>query len=184
MPYNFTSLKQKVSETEAWLRKEYQGVRTGRATPALLDSVIVEAYGAKVPVSQVAAVTVEDPRTLRVTPWDGGQVKDIEKAIAVSNLGLSAATDERGVRVMFPELTTERRTALGKILREKLEQARRALRGERDKVWSDIQEKERTSAIGKDEKFRYKEEMEKIIRDGDEKLEAAAARKEQEIATS
>jgi ribosome recycling factor len=82
---------------------------------------------------------------------------------------------------MFPELTAERRSALVKVLKEKLEQAKITLRGERDVVWSDIQEKERTSAIGKDEKFRYKEEMEKIVTDGTRALEEAAKRKEQEI---
>src|SRR3989344_4120951 len=116
MPYNFTPLKQKVSETEQWLVKEYQGIRTGRATPALLDSVMVESYGSKLPVNQVAAVTTEDARTLRVSPWDAAQVKQIEKAIISSNLGLSVAVDERGLRVMFPELTAERRTSLIKIL--------------------------------------------------------------------
>ena len=181
MPYNFTPLKQKVSETQLWLTKEYQGIRTGRATPALLDGVFVESYGSKLPINQVAAIVVEDARTLRISPWDSSQVKQIEKAIVISNLGLSVAIDDRGLRVMFPELTSERRASLVKVLKEKLEQARRALRGERDKVWSDIQEKERGSELSKDEKFRYKEEMEKIIGEGDEKLEAAAKRKEQEI---
>ena len=182
MPYNFSPLKQKVKDAESWLQKEYQGIRTGRATPALLDSVYVDSYGARLPINQVAAIATEDARTLRITPWDAAQVKMIEKAIVASNLGLSVALDDKGVRVMFPELTAERRTSLMKIVKERLEQARVTLRGERDEVWKDIQEQERDGKIGKDEKFRYKDEMEKIISEGDTKLEAASKRKDQEIA--
>ena len=183
MPYNFTPLKQKITETEEWLRREFLSIRTGRATPALLDTITVESYGSRLPINQIAAVATEDARTLRIVPWDATQVKGIEKAIVSSNLGLSVAIDEKGIRVMFPDLTAERRTSLMKIVKERLEQARVTLRGERDRAWSDIQAEERQSTISKDEKFRYKEEMEKLMREGDMKLEAAALRKEQEIAS-
>ncbi|OGG46989.1 ribosome recycling factor [Candidatus Kaiserbacteria bacterium RIFCSPHIGHO2_01_FULL_49_13] len=181
MAYNFAPLKQKITDTENWLKKEFQGIRTGRATPTLLDSVSVDSYGAKLPVSQVSAITTEDARTLRITPWDRSQAKAIEKAIAQSNLGISVALDDQGVRVMFPELTAERRAQLMKIVKERLEHAKVALRAERDKIWSDIQAQEKKSAISKDEKFRYKEEMEKIIAEGNKRLEEASRRKDLEI---
>ncbi len=183
MAYNFTPLKQKAGEVKDWLKKEFQSIRTSRATPTLLDSVFVESYGAKVPVAQIASLTTEDARTLRVLPWDAAHGKAIEKAIVASDLGVSVAIDERGVRVMFPELTYERREALVKVLRERLERAKILLRAERDKVWSDIQVQERASVISKDDKFRSKDEMEKIIGDATQELEEITKRKELEILT-
>ena len=179
--YNFTSFKKSVAEVANWLRKEYQGIRTGRATPALLDNVFVEVYGSRMPITQTATVTVEDARSLRVTPWDLANVKAIERAVADANIGVSASADDRGVRVSFPELTSERRESLLKIARAKLEDARVSLRGERDKVWHDIQERERAGEMGEDDKFRAKDEMQKIVDAANEELEDIAEKKEKEI---
>ncbi len=181
MTYNFSSLKQKLKAVEDWLTKEFGGVRTGRATPAILDAVKVESYGAFVPIHQVGGITIEDARSLRVTPWDATHVKAIEKAITAANLGLSPVTDEKGIRVVFPELTTDRRTALVKIVKQKLEEARKTLRVDRDHAWNDIQKKEKEGGMGEDEKFRLKKEMEKITEDTNKKLEEMAGRKEKEI---
>lgn len=181
MAYNFSPLKKKVEETITWLQKELQSVRTGRATPLILDSIQVEAYGSRMPIRDIAAIGVEDARTLRITPWDTTQTKTIEKAITVANLGLSVSIDEKGLRVHFPELTSERRTTLLKLVKEKLEHARVALRGERDSVWNDIQKQEREGKMGEDDKFRSKEEMQKIIDEGNETLETLAQKKEEEI---
>ena len=115
MTYDFSSFKQKTEETKSWLSSEFSTLRTGRATPAILDSVQVESYGAKMPIRQVASITAEDAKTLRVSPWDQSQVKAIEKAITDANLGLSVVVDEKGVRAIFPELTTERREARMKL---------------------------------------------------------------------
>ena len=159
------------------------GIRTGRATPTLLDGVQVEAYGARMPISQVASLSTEDARTLRITPWDASQTKEIERAITLANLGVSSAVDDKGLRVFFPELTSERREQLLKISKQKLEEARVALRGERDKVWSDIQAKEKDGKLSEDEKFRAKDEMQKLIDEGNKKLEELAERKEKEISS-
>lgn len=182
MVYDFKELRNKIEDTKEWLRKEYTGVRTGRAAPALLDGIEVEAYGAKSPLSHVAGIAIEDARTLRVTPYDMTQVKEIEKAIVDKNLGISVGSDEKGVRAIFPELTAERRTALQKLVKEKLEEARVALRLARDEVWEDIQHKERSKEIGEDEKFRFKDEMQKIVDDGSKELDEVAGRKEKEMA--
>jgi ribosome recycling factor len=181
MAYNFSPLKAKVTETEEWLKKEYQGIRTGRATPTLLDSIQVESYGSRMPLKQVGAISVEDARTLRVSPWDATQVKVIEKAIADANLGVGVSADDKGVRVTFPELTSERRDGLIKLSKDRLEHARVSLRNERDDVWNDIQEKEREGEISEDEKFRYKEEMQKMVDGGNERLDLLFKRKEEEI---
>jgi|TARA_Y100000310_G_scaffold288684_1_gene314546 ribosome recycling factor len=181
MPYNFSEFKKNVSDTEEWLSKEYRNVRTGRATPALLDGVLVESYGSKIPISQTATVSVEDARTLRIAPWDASQVKDIEKAVIDADLGVSVSTDEKGSRISFPELTAERRGALMKVVKDKLEHARISIRSERDRVWHDIQEQTKKGEISEDEKFRYKEDMQKVVEEGSKKLDEVMVRKEKEV---
>lgn len=181
MAYDFSELKQKITDSEEWLKNEFLGIRTGRATPQLLDSIRVESYGSQLPINQVAGLTIEDARTLRIAPWDTAQVKDIEKAIIVANIGVSTATDEKGIRVIFPELTAERREQLLKLIKEKLEHVRISLRGIRDEVWAQIQQKEKDKEIGEDDKFRFKEEMEKLIKDANTQFEEVAGRKEKEI---
>src|SRR3989344_3440320 len=112
MPYNFSTLTTKAKEVHDWLAKEFGGLRSGRAAPTVLDGILVESYGTKLPIKHVATVSIEDARTLRITPFDAGAAKDIEKAIASANLGLSVSADDKGVRAHFPELTSERRTTL------------------------------------------------------------------------
>ena len=182
MAYSFSKLQQKVLDTKEWLQTEYFSIRTGRATPAVLDSVKVESYGAMVQLNQVANVTIEDARTLRILPYDPMQGKEIEKGITATNLGLSVSADDRGVRVFFPELTSENRATLTKVVKEKLEQARVSLRSERDDVWGDIQKQEKDGEISEDEKFGYKEDMQKIVDTANTELESIADTKEAELA--
>ena len=181
MTYNFQPLKEKLKGVEAWLKKEYAGIRTGRATPSILDGITIEAYGTRMPLSQVGSISIEDARSLLVSPWEAGQIKDVEKAIITANLGLSASATERGVRVVFPELTAERRESLSRLIKERLEHTRVTMRVERDKVWHDIQAKEKAGDISEDEKFRYKNEMEKIIDACNKGLEGILKKKEVEI---
>lgn len=181
MQYDFTKLKNKIKETEDWIKKEYTGIRTGMASPQLLDSIVVESYGQRMPLNQVGSVSVADAKSLLVTPWDASQVKAVEKAITVADLGVSLKTDEKGVRVFFPELTSERREMLMKLAKEKLEQAKITLRGVRDEVLKDIEAKEKEGGMGEDEKFRFKAEMQKLVDAGNAALEAVLVKKEKEI---
>lgn len=167
MAYNFTQFKQELSSVEEWLKKEYSSISTGRANPGLLDSVSVEAYGTFQPIRNLATISVEDPRTLRVVPWDKGQIKDIEKAIQASGLPLSVSSDAAGLRVAIPQLTTENKTQITKLAKAKLEEARVSVRMERQKVDKDIEENEKVE----DEKFRAKEELQKIVDATNKKLE-------------
>lgn len=181
MTYDFKELKDKTKEVEQWLTQEYFGIRTGRATPAVLDGIKVDSYGSLTPINQVANVTVEDARTLRILPYDISQNKEIEKAITDSNLGLSVSSDDKGVRVFFPELTSENREALMRVVGEKLEKAKVSLRHERDEVWNDLQKRQKDGDITEDDKFRYKEDMQKIVDEATDQLEDAAKRKEEEL---
>lgn len=175
---NISSRLNKVIE---WLQQEYVGIRTGQATPALLDIVKVESYGSKVPLNQVGSVGIEDARTLRITPWDAGNVKAIETAIKDANLGVSIATDSAGLRVVFPELTSERRVQLLKLAKQKLEDARVSVRGVREDVIREIEQQEKAGEISKDELFQKKEEIQKEIESTNKKLEDLYKNKETEI---
>lgn len=181
MIYNFSGLKTKIKGIEEWLTKEFASLRTNRATPAVLDGIEVESYGSRMPINQVASVTTEGPKMLRISPWDTSMIKIIEKAIIDSGIGLSPAVDEKGVRVSFPELTSERRDGLIKIAKQKLEDARVSLRKERDASWEEIQAKEKQGGMSEDEKFRFKAEMQKLIDEGNKALDAMLERKEKEI---
>ena len=181
MIYNFSSFKQGIKEVEAWLSREFGGIRTGRATAAILDGIKVDAYGSEMAVRELGSISVEDARSLRIIPWDMSQAKAIEKAIALSNLGLSMALDDKGVRVTFPDLTTERRSQLVKFAKQKLEDARITLRSEREKVWKDIETGEREGKIAEDDKFRFKTELQKMVDEAGKVLEESFAKKEKEI---
>lgn len=181
MAYNLSIFKQKVIEVKNWLVHEYSGIRTGRATPLLLDSVLVESYGQKMPLKNVSSVLSEDAKTLRIVPWDKSNIKNIETAINIVNLGVSTVPDGAGVRVIFPDLTTERRQILSKIVREKFEEAKISLRKERERLWGDIQEKERVGEISEDDKFRLKDELQKMVDEGTADFEKMTALKEEEI---
>ena len=181
MAYDFKPFEKKIADTVERAGKEMSGVRTGRAAPTILDSIMIESYRTRMPVTQVANISIEDARTLRVVPWDMAQVKEIEKAITLGNLGLSVGSDERGVRVFFPELTAERRTSLVKVAKEKMEEARTMLRSARDAVWSDIQQKEKDKKMSEDDKFRAKEDMQKRVDSAGKQLDDMLARKEKEM---
>ena len=122
MQYNFSNFKNDLKKAEEFLGKEYGQLSTGRASVMVLDGVSVESYGAHQPVKNVASISIEDPKTLRIAPWDKNQIKAIEKGILVADLGLSVATDEAGIRVIFPQLTAETRQKLMKVVKEKLEE--------------------------------------------------------------
>jgi ribosome recycling factor len=182
MAYDFKPFERRIKEVEERLGKDLSGVRTGRAAPAILDGITVESYGTRMHIPQLASVSVEDARTLRIVPWEQSAVKEIEKAITAANLGLSVGADEKGVRVFFPELTAERRISLLKLAKEKVEDARTNLRHVRDEVWSDIQIKEKDKKMAEDDKFRAKDEMQKRVDAANAAFDAALERKEKEIA--
>lgn len=173
--YNTQNFKTQLKKVEEWLSKEYSQIHTGRATPVVLDGILVESYGSKMPIKNVASISVEDPKTLRVIPWDKGQIKEIEKAVSVSNLGLSVASDSDGVRVIFPMLTTENKEKLVKVLKEKLEDARISIRKERQ------DEMDNLADLSEDEKKRGKEEIQKCVEESNQNLEVIFDKKEKEI---
>lgn len=181
MAYNFSGFKLGAEGTLEWLRKEYAGIRSGQANPGVLDSVRVEMYGSQMPINQVATVLGESARTLRITPWDKGALKPLDSAIREANLGVSVSIDEQGLRVSFPELTDDRRQALLKLAKQKLEEARVRIRGEREKIHSDCDKQEKAGTMGKDDAFRAKQDLQKLVDEANKKLEDLYEKKEKEI---
>lgn len=181
MKYDFKDFKKRVQEVEGWFKDEIALLRTGRASPVLVENLKIDYYGAKNPLKSVATITVEDARTLRAKPWDSGALSQIEFSVRNSELGIQPVVDKDAVRIIFPELTEERRIALLKLLSEKLENARISLRREREEVWRDIQDKEREGEISEDDKYRHKDELQKIIDDAGKIFEVLVSKKEQEI---
>lgn len=181
MAYSFVSFQKKTEDIAQWLRGEFSSIRTGQATPTILDKVSVESYGSRMSIREVASVNTEDAKTLRIAPWDMSQVKNIEKGIQDAELGLSISIDEKGLRVSFPDLTSERRVSLVKLLKQKYEEARVTLRLEREKIKSDIDAKQKSGEMSEDEKFRYSAELQKYVEEANSKLDEMAAKKEIEI---
>ena len=181
MAYDFKKIKENIKGAEEWLKKEYSGLRTGIASPSILDGVHVEVYGSRMPINQLANIGIEDARVIRITPWDKTQSKAIEKAITVAELGVSVGIDDKGVRIFFPELTTDRRTLLIKTAKAKLEDTKIKIRGFRDETLKDLEEKKKNAEMGEDDMFRYKAEMQKIVDEGNAGLEVLLVKKEKEI---
>jgi ribosome recycling factor len=181
MAYDFSKLDTGIKETREWLEREFSGIRTGRSSPALLDSVKPEAYGARTPIEQLGSVSIEDARTLRIIPWDKSVMKAIEKAITEADLGVSVVTDDQGLRVVFPELTAERRVILTKLAGEKTEHARVTLRGHRTEAIKELDAAEKQGGMGQDELKRLKEEVQKKIDAAGEALDGMLKKKQEEI---
>jgi len=181
MVYDFKRFETRTAEIDTWLGREFSGIRTGRATPVLLDFVQVEAYGAKVPINQVGSVNVEDARTLRVSVWDASLVRAVEKGIIDADLGMSVVSDSSGLRVIFPELTGERRIQLLKIAKAKLEEARVSIRAARDEAMKEIDALEKSGDLSEDEKFSAKEDLQRRVDTRNNTLQGHYELKEKEI---
>jgi len=163
------------------LAREFGGVRTGRANTALLDSVRVEAYGALQPVSQMASLSVPDPRTLVIQPWDASQIGAIEKAILKSDLGLTPSNDGKVVRLAMPTLTEERRKQLAKTVGKLAEDARVAVRNVRRDANDRLKALARDKKVSQDEERRGHEQIQKTTDKFTAKVDELAKKKEQEI---
>lgn len=175
--YDLQPFKIEAKQAEEWLAKEYSQIHTGRAAPILLDGVSVEAYGSFQPLKNVASVTIEDPKTLRVLPWDKGQIKDIERSLYAANLGFSVVVDDSGIRVIIPALTTESRTALVKIAKERLEDARITIRKARENALTRLKD----AGLPEDTVRDAKEGVQKITDGSNNSVEVLFKKKETDI---
>jgi ribosome recycling factor len=163
------------------MRREFTSVRTGKATPALLDTVRVDAYGSKMPMQQVATVSAPEPRMLIVQPWDKGLLAVIEKAIQSSELGLNPANDGNVIRVPIPQLTEERRKDLVKVLHKLAEEGRVAIRHARQEANKDLKKKQGAHEISEDDAHRQMEQVQKLTDEYITKIDQLLKAKEHEV---
>lgn len=166
-----------------FFKKEIATIRTGRANPALLDGVSVEAYGVNNKLQAVANVSVMDSKTISVTPWDKSVLKDIEKAVTEANLGLSIRNEGDKLLLILPQLTEESRQEYVKKLNEKHEKARITLRQVRDEIKEGIEKAEEDKEVTEDDKFMYIEELDEKISELNDVLKGLRDKKEEDIMT-
>ncbi|TCS77384.1 ribosome recycling factor [Pectinatus cerevisiiphilus] len=159
----FNSSEVHMKKTVESLKREYGSLRAGRATPALLEKVMVDYYGTPTPINQVANVSVPEPRMLVITPWEKSMLHAIEKAIMKSELELSPNSDGNVVRLAIPQLTQERRTDLVKTINKKAEDAKVALRNVRRDANDSIKKLEKTKEVAEDEAKKAQEDVQKLV---------------------
>ncbi|TSC72046.1 MAG: ribosome recycling factor [Parcubacteria group bacterium Gr01-1014_70] len=170
-----------LTEIKEWFGHEVSSLRTGRATPALVEDIYVEYYGTKMPLKQVASISAPDARSLLIQPWDTSALEAISKAIENSSLHVVPIADGDHIRLSLPQLTEERRKDILKVLNTKAEEARVRARRVRDDVWKVIQQQEKDKAVSEDEKYRAKDELQKQIDVFHNDLETLREKKEKEI---
>ncbi len=185
MPAELNPLKQDLTRRMdgalETLRRDFGGLRTGRASPALLEPVKVEAYGTEVPITQVGTIGVPEPRLITVQVWDRSLVGAVERAIRDSGLGLNPGADGQLVRVPIPQLTAERRGELAKAAGRYAEGARVAVRGVRRDGMDQIKTYEKKHEIGEDESKNWSEEVQKLTDSYIKRIDEALAEKDKEI---
>ncbi len=163
------------------LKGEFAAVRTGRASPSLVEKLVVDYYGSEVPLQQLAGFGVPEPRLLVITPYDKGAIKAIEKAIQSSDLGITPGNDGQAIRLAFPPLTEERRKDLVKVVKHRAEEARVAVRNVRRQARHELEALQKDGDISEDDLKRVEKELEKFTHDVVADIDALLAHKEAEL---
>ena len=174
-------LKTELKKIEEFLKTELASLRVGRATPALVENMFVDYYGAKTPLKQLASISAPEPRMLVIEPWDKNALSAIEKSILTSELGLSPIVDKNSIKILIPQLTEERRNTLIKVISIKLEEAKIQNRAKRDGAMKEINDLFSDKKITEDEKFKLKEKTQAIVDEANKNLENMSKLKEREI---
>jgi len=164
-----------------FFKKEIGKIRTGQASPSLVEDVVVETFGQKMPLKQLAAISCPERKQIFIQPWDASYMEPIARALQSGSLGASPTVEKEGIRITLPQMTQEYRQSFLKVLSEKTEQTRESMRKWRDQAWSEIQLLVREGKAGEDEKFKGKDELQKIIDEYQGKLDALVAAKTREI---
>jgi len=179
--YNKADLQRRMHGAVEALKHDLGGLRTGRASTTLLDPVVVEVYGATMPLNQVGTVSAPEPRMLSVQVWDRSNVTAVEKAIRSAGLGLNPISDGQNIRLPIPDLTEERRKELAKLAGQYAEKARVAVRNVRRDGMDLVKQDEKKGEIGQDDQKRLENEVQKLTDETIAEIDAAAHAKEKEI---
>lgn len=177
----YSDARERMQKALETLELEYKRLRTGRAAVALVDNIRVDYYGTPTPLNQMATLTVPDPRTIMIQPWDNSIIGEVEKAILKSELGLTPMNDGKMIRISIPPLTEERRKDLVKVIKKRAEETKVAVRNIRRDANEMIKDLKKEKEISEDEQFRAQEETQKITDDFIKKIDGVYSTKETEI---
>lgn len=162
---------------------ELSKLRTGRANTSLVEDILVDYYGSKTPLKQIASINTPESRLIIIQPWDKGGLVSIEAAVRESDLGLNPMNDGQIIRLSIPPLTEERRQEIVRTLNKKAEEAKISIRNIREEIWKEIQNKEKSGEIPEDEKFKGKDALQKVVDEYNTKVEDIREKKERDILT-
>lgn len=174
-------LEPKVREALDHLEAEFRSLHTGRASTAILEDVMVSYYGAKTPLKQLANISVADPGSLAIEPYDKSSLGEIEKAIKDSQMSLSVTNDGQYIRVALPPLSEERRRELTKVVHDKAEEVKVTIRQAREQIWEKVQNMVKNKELTEDDRFRGQTELNKKVEDANRKIEESVRSKEGEL---
>ncbi len=174
-------IKPELEKVTNHLKEELRKIRTGRANPSLVEDVVIDCFGQKFPLKQLAAISTPNPKQIVIQPWDESYLEPIEKSLAKEDLGASPVVDKDLIRIDLPSMNQEYRDKLVNLLSEKQEEARKTIRRWREEAWHDIQKKEEAGEIREDDKFKAKDELQKLIDDYNNKVKELVENKKKSI---
>jgi|SRR3989344_7875017 len=174
-------IKPEMDKSLNFLERELSKIRTGRVSSSLVEDLVVDCYGEKSPLKQIATISVSGPRTIVIQPWDKSIIFNVEKAILSSNLGINPIVDGEAIKITLPPPTEDYRKELSRMLSEKLEITKTSIRRWREEGWRQIQDGFRQGKIREDDKFKAKDDLQKIIDDYTKKIEEKGEQKRKEI---
>lgn len=177
------NLKPKMREVVEKLEEELRTVRTGKANSSLIENIMISYYGAQTPLKNMANITAPDAFMLVVQPWDQNSLSDIENGLKVSDMGFSTANDGHVVRISLPPLTEERRNEFVKLIHQKAESARIALRNVRQGSWEEIQAEKKSGELTEDDLYSGEKDLNKLIEDANNQIKTTVDAKEKELRT-
>lgn len=179
---DFTNpLRPELEKAISFFSKELSKIRTGFASPSLVEDVVVEVFGQKMPLKQLASITCPEPRQILIHPWDGSAIEAIQKALSQGALNISPVAEKDFIRINLPSLTQELREGLVRLAGEKSEEARRVVRKLREDAWEKIQTAAKKGDLREDDKFKGKDELQKLVDEYNKKIEDLKIKKEKEV---
>ena len=181
MPEILDIATDKMNKTISVMKQEYNSLRAGRANPQALDRIMVDYYGTPTPINQVGNISVPEPRMLIIALWDTKMIPNVEKAIQKSDLGINPANDGKVIRLIFPELTEERRKDLAKVIRKKAEESKVAVRAIRRDAMEDIKKQKKDNLLTEDDQKKLEEKVQKLTDEKVKEIDTIAQAKEKEI---
>lgn len=174
-------IKPELDKVVEFVQKNLSSIRTGRATPALVENIQVELFGDKMPIKQLGAISILNPQQLLIQCWDSSYMDPIQRAIIQHGSGIGCSVDQDGVKVNLPALSSDLRKSLAKTLSKTEEDAKQTIRRFRDEAWSTLQREEREGNLREDDKFKGKDELQKVVDEYNKKIETMVKNKQKEL---